>query len=454
MGVERVVDSKPKLSILQIINMNVGFFGLQYAFGLQSANMTPIYTYLGAEPSQIPLLWLAGPVTGLLVQPIIGAMSDKTISSWGRRTPYFLIGAIICSVCLLIMPFSSALWVAASVLWILDVGANTTMEPYRAFVSDKLDESQHNLGYLTQSAFAGMGSTLAFLTPTLLVLSGISKTAASDNNIPLTTIMAFIIGAVVMLGSVLWTTKTTREIPLSDSERDAILKLPKGVKAVFGDLKTAIREMPLPMRQMMPMMLFSWYSIFLFLQYMPLCLAQSIYQNAASFESALLDASLLWSKAGAFYFFIAFVGAFSLVPLANQYGAKKIHFACLLSGGLSMFCVPFISNPLLLYIPMLGVGIYWASTMGITYVMLAGILPKVKTGIYMGIFNMFIVIPMIIQTITVPLYYNLWLGGSPLNAIHLAGVLLVLAAASVGFIDLQKRENSEAVVVETVEQNG
>ena len=405
--------------------------------------MTPIYSYLGAEPSQLPLLWLAGPVTGLLVQPIIGAMSDKTTSSWGRRTPYFLIGAVICSFCLLIMPFSSALWMAASVLWILDIGANTTLEPYRAFVSDKLEESQHNLGYLTQSAFAGIGSTLAFLTPTLLVLAGINKAATSENNIPVTTIIAFIVGAAVMLGSILWTVKTTREIPLSDSERNVLIKSPRGIMAVFSDLKAAFAEMPVPMRQMMPMMLFSWYSIFLFLQYMPLCLAETIYQNAASFETALLDASLLWSKTGAFYFFVAFVSAFFLVPLANRYGTKKIHSACLLAGGSGMFCVPFIANPSILYIPMLGVGVYWASTMGITYVMLAGVLPKLKTGIYMGIFNMFIVVPMIIQTLSVPFYYEPWLGGSPLNAIHLSGILLVLAAASVTFIDLGNREKEK-----------
>lgn len=443
MGIKRVTVAKPRLSFLQIINMNAGFFGLQYAFGLQSANMTPIYSYLGAEPSRIPLLWLAGPVTGLLVQPIIGAMSDKTISTWGRRTPYFLIGAVISSLGLLVMPFSSALWMAASVLWILDIGANTTMEPYRAFVSDKLDKAQHNLGYLTQSAFAGMGSTLAFLTPTLLVLSGFSKTATSENNIPVITIITFMIGAAVMLGSVLWTIKTTREIPLTECEREAILKSPRGVTAVLGDLKTALNEMPLPMRQMIPMMFFGWYSIFLFMQYMPLCLAQSIYQDAGTFEEGLVNASLLWSKTGAFYFFVAFVSAFFLVPLANRYGAKKIHRVCLLSGGLGMFCVPFISDPSLLYIPMLGVGVYWASTMGITYVMLAGILPGLKTGIYMGIFNMFIVIPMIIQTLTVPLYYELWLGGSPLNAVHLAGILLVMAAVSVNFIDLRKRNNNE-----------
>ena len=454
MRVKRVVVSKPKLSFLQIINMNVGFFGLQYAFGLQSANMTPIYSYLGAEPSQIPLLWLAGPVTGLVVQPLVGALSDKTVSHWGRRTPYFLIGAIMVSLCLLIMPFSVALWVAASVLWILDVGANTTMEPYRAFVSDKLDESQHNLGYLMQGAFSGLGAFLAFLTPTLLILLGINKSAVGASGIPVTTFLAFVIGAIVMFGSILWTVRTSKEIPLSAEERAKILSSPRGFAVAFVDLKKAISAMPLPMRQMAPMMLFSMYANFVFSQYMPLCLATSIFPDAETFEAGLVDASLLWGKMAAFYFLVAFVSALLLVPLANKLGAKRVHGFCTACGGMGIFLVPVIWDARLLFIPMLGVGLYWASTMGITYVMLASFLPKERTGIYMGIFNMFIVVPMIIQTLTVPLYFDTWLGSSPLNAIHLAGVLLVLAAASVGFIDLRKHEDNETVVVVTVDQNG
>ena len=440
-----MVDAKPRLSIPQIINMNVGFFGLQYAFGLQSANMTPIYSFLGADPSQIPLLWLAGPVTGLVVQPVVGALSDKTVSHWGRRTPYFLVGAIMASVCLLIMPFSVALWMAASVLWILDVGANTTMEPYRAFVSDKLDEAQHNIGYLMQSAFSGLGAFLAFLTPTLLIMFGISKSAVGANGIPVTTFIAFFIGAVVMFGSILWTVRTTREIPLTVEERVRIESSPRGLAAAFVDLKEAISAMPRPMRQMAPMMLLSWYANFVYLQYMPLCLATSVFSGAETFEESLVDASLLWGRMAAFYFLVAFVAAFALVPFANKLGAKRVQGFCTACGGIGIFLVPVISDVRLLFVPMMGVGLYWASTMGITYVMLASFLPKEKTGIYMGIFNMFIVVPMILQTLTVPLYFNAWLGGSPINAIHLAGVLLVLAAASVGFIDLRNREETDTV---------
>ena len=172
---------KPQLSFWQIVNMNVGFFGIQFSFGLQQSNMSPIYRWLGADEASLPLLWLAGPMTGLLVQPVIGAMSDRTDSRWGRRTPYFLIGALLCSLGLLFMPFSPTLWMAASLLWILDAANNVTIEPYRAFVGDRLDRRQHSLGFLTQSAFTGLAQTLAYLAPTLLVVAGMNKDAVNSH---------------------------------------------------------------------------------------------------------------------------------------------------------------------------------------------------------------------------------------------------------------------------------
>ncbi len=199
--------------------MNVGFFGIQYSFGLQQTNMTPIYSYLGANPDEIPLLNLAGPMTGLIIQPIVGAMSDKTLSKCGRRRPYFLVGAVLCSITLFFMPFSSALWMAAGLLWILDAGNNITMEPYRAFVSDKLPPQQHATGFLSQSFFTGLSITLANLTPGLLVAIGlINKDARSDNNITYTTYAAFIIGAVVSIGSIMYSNITTKEYPLTKEE--------------------------------------------------------------------------------------------------------------------------------------------------------------------------------------------------------------------------------------------
>ena len=193
------VTGKPRLSLLRIIEMNVGFFGLQFSFGLQQANMGPIYGFLGADEATMPLLWLAGPMTGLLVQPIIGAMSDRTHSRWGRRTPYFLIGAIICSISLFLMPYSSALWMAASLLWILDAGNNITMEPYRAYVADRLVPDQRATGFLTQSAFTGLAQTLSYLAPTLLT-AFVAKDVLDANGIPVIVKIAFIIGAILVNG--------------------------------------------------------------------------------------------------------------------------------------------------------------------------------------------------------------------------------------------------------------
>ena len=437
--------SKIKLSFWQIINMNFGFFGLQYSFGLQQANMSPIYSYLGAEESKLPYLWLAGPITGLLIQPIVGALSDKTVTQWGRRTPYFLIGAIFCSICLFIMPYSSSVWMAASVLWILDAANNITQEPYRAFVSDKLETEQHAMGFLTQSAFTGLGQTLSYLTPTLLIFFGISKMAVNDNGIPITTMIAFVIGSVVSIGSILWTLKSTKEIPLTEEEKAEIKASPMGIKSTFVDIWEAIKEMPLTMRQMIPMMFFTWYAMFIYWIYIAKTLSRSVYGATESSASGFRDADILSGQIGAFYNFVAFVSAFGLAWLAKKYGAKYIHAICLSLAGVGLFVLPSISNPYLVFIPMIGMGLSWASMMGNPYVILAGSIPPKRTGVYMGIFNMFIVIPMLLQNVTMPLYYESWLANNPINAMKLAGVMLLLGAISTFFIRSKKSSMVDAV---------
>jgi maltose/moltooligosaccharide transporter len=236
--------ARPWLTFGQIVNMNVGFFGIQYSFGLQQGNMSPIYKYLGADEASLPLLWLAGPMTGLLVQPIVGALSDRTLSPRGRRTPYFLVGAVLCSLALLAMPYSPALWAAAGLLWILDAGNNVTMEPYRAFVSDRLDPAQHSIGFLTQSAFTGLGQTLSYLTPSLLVLLGMSRDAVNGRGIPYVTVGAFLIGAVFSISSIWWTVRTTPELPLAPDEYARIAALPRGMGSALREVREAVREMP------------------------------------------------------------------------------------------------------------------------------------------------------------------------------------------------------------------
>ena len=425
---------RPQLSFLQIVNMNIGFFGIQYSFGLQQSNMSPIYRYLGADEASLPLLWLAGPMTGLLVQPLIGALSDRTLSPRGRRTPYFLVGAILCSIALFWMPFSPALWMAAGLLWLLDAGNNVTMEPYRAFVSDKLDSSQHSIGFLTQSAFTGLGQTLSYLTPSILVFIGLNRDRVNAHGIPLITVGAFIIGSVLSITSILWTVRTTKELPLSADERARMEAMPRGLGSTLREVAGAMREMPLTMKQLALMKLFQWYAMFCYWQYIVLSLASTMFNTHDASTSGFREASLINGQIGGFYNFVAFVAAFAMVPLVRRLGPKWMHAICLTLAGLAMLSIPMITSRALLFIPMLGVGLAWASIMANPYVMLAGCIPKERVGVYMGIFNMFIVIPMMIQIFTLPLFYRAWLGGHPENVIRLAGGLLICAAGAVKLV--------------------
>lgn len=412
--------------------MNVGFLGLQYSFGLQQTNMSPIYSYLGADPDKLPYLSLAGPVTGLLVQPLIGALSDRTTSRWGRRTPYFLGGALVCSVCLLAMPFSSAVWMAASILWMLDAANNVTQEPYRAFVSDQLPPEQVATGFLTQSLFTGLGITLANFTPSVLVALGLlSATARSANNIPYTTYAAFFIGAAVSIGAIAYSVLRVREKPLDAATAAALRAEPAGLGATLRDIGSALREMPPTMRQMSLMMLCNWYGIFCYWQYVSLCLARTIYRTADPHSPGFAKAQLLSGEVNGTYNVVTVLSALVLAALVRRAGAKAVHLGSLAVAGLGLLLLPAIHNPDWLWLPMVGLGIGWASMMGTTYGLLAGSIPKARTGVYMGIFNLFIVVPMLLQTLSFSWVYTHLLGARPENAIRLAGTLFLVAAAAV-----------------------
>ena len=425
---------RPLLSFSQILSMNLGFFGIQYSFGLQQSNMSPIYRYLGADEAALPLLWLAGPMTGLIVQPIVGAMSDRTLSPRGRRTPYFLVGAVLASLGLLLMPFSRTLWMAAGLLWILDAANNITMEPYRAFVSDRLDERQHSIGFLTQSAFTGLGQTLSYLTPSLLVAIGMSRDRVNGHGIPWITVLAFVIGSVFSIVTILWTVRTTPELPLPASERARIAALPRGPGAALREIADAMREMPPTMKRLAVMKLFQWYAMFCYWQYIVLSLAATLFGTHDASSAGFREANLVNGQIGGFYNFVAFAAAFAMVPVARRVGAKWLHAVCLTLAGCAMFAIPSIESRALLFVPMIGVGLAWASMMANPYVMLAGSIPPQRVGVYMGIFNMFIVIPMMIQIFTLPLFYRSWLGGHPENVVRLAGALLLCAAVATMFV--------------------
>jgi maltose/moltooligosaccharide transporter len=434
------VPQRPHLTFTQIVNMNVGFFGIQYSFGLQQSNMSPIYRYLGADEASLPLLYLAGPITGLIVQPIVGAMSDRTLSPRGRRTPYFLIGAILCSLSLLAMPFSRTLWMAAGILWILDAANNITMEPYRAYVSDRLDQKQTSLGFLTQSAFTGLGQTLSYITPSILVFLGMNRDAVNDRGIPHITMLAFLMGAAFSVLSILWSVKTTPELPLTPQERQRIAALPRGIGHTVREIGEALRDMPSTMRQMIAMKFFQWYAMFCYWIYIAPALALTLFGTKDPGSAGFREAGLVVGQVGAFYNFVAFVAAFAMVPITRRIGAKWMHSIALVAASVSMLVIPAIQDRALLFLPMLGIGLAWGSMMGNPYVMLSDAIPRERVGVYMGVFNMFIVIPMLIQNLTLPLFYDSLLGGNPAHVIRLAGALLGCAAMACAFVTVKRAD--------------
>lgn len=432
--------SKIKLSFWQIINMNVGFFGIQYSFGLQQSAVNPIYDFLGASPDELPLLNLAGPLTGLLVQPIIGALSDKT---WlpklgGRRKPYFFIGAIICSIALFLFPFSSSLWMAAGLLWILDAGNNTAMEPYRAFVADKLDEAQQPIGFQAQSFFTGFGQTLAnvslFIFPMIFI--------GTTGKLPTWVFASFILGSICSIGSVWWSSHTTKEIPPTEEELQKIKSEKVNVFTPFVDIFLAIKEMPKVMWQLALVYLFQWYALFCYWQNSSKSIALSVWNTTPQQNSKLYEEAVGWTGlVNGWYNIVTFLCAFSLVYFAKKYSPKMVHFACLLLAATGFLIFPHIENKYLLFPAITGFGIGWASMMGIPYLMVVNNIPKERYGVYMGIINMMIVIPMFIQTITFGYIMKHFLHNDPRLAITFAGVLLVLAAVFTLSISTKKVAN-------------
>lgn len=453
---------KKQLNFWQILTMNFGFFGVQFSFGLQQSNMSAIYKYLGAEEAELPLLWLAGPVTGLIVQPIIGAISDGTWSpKFGRRKPFFLIGAIIASISLVIMPYSSSIWMAAGLLWILDAANNIALEPYRAFISDKLPEKQYSFGFLVQSFFTGLGTTLANFTPAILVSFGIlALSDKMDNGIPVSTYWAFGIGAAASIITILISVLTTSEYPPSPKELEEIKKSKEEgsvISRTLKDIVEAFKVMPLPMKQLIPVMFFPWYAMFCYWQYLTSALSLSLYDTLDQSTVYFNQAQLLTGNLNGTYNIICFVIAFALIPIARKLGAKRLHFISLAIGGVALLCMPLLNNTTVLFtIPIgsgivvsqiylfsFGLGITWASMMAMPYEMLASSIPKGKTGVYMGIFNMFIVIPMIIQIFTVQYFVYDLLGQNPINIIRLAGAFLIIGGIFSLFVSQPKGKIQE-----------
>ncbi len=438
--------SKPKLSFMQIINMNVGFFGIQYSFGLQQSAVNPIYDFLGAKPDEIPLLNLAGPMTGLLIQPIIGVLSDRTWHPrFGRRKPYFFIGALFCSLCLFLYPFSTSLWMAAGLLWVLDAANNTAMEPYRAFIADKLPAPQLATGFLTQSFFTGLGITLANIS-----LFFFQKYIPGQHGaIPYWVFGSFFLGSICSISSVLWSISKTPEIPPTPEELAVLRAQKKGIFQPFIEIGEAIIHMPAVMWKLALVYLFQWYALFCYWQNASKSIAQSVWKTSPSENKTLYEEAVGWAGlVNGWYNVVTFLSAFGLVWMAKKFSPKKVHVVCLLMAGIALLSFPHIENKFMLFVPMAGFGIAWASMMGIPYLMVVNDIPKEKYGVYMGIINMMIVIPMILQTTTFGWVLNNFLANDSGKAISFAGVLLLLACAATLLIkDVKPEEEIQAVSV-------
>lgn len=369
---------KIKLNFWQIINMNVGFFGIQYSFGLQQSAVNPIYDFLGANPDQIPILNLAGPLTGLIIQPIIGAMSDKTWHPrWGRRKPYFFIGAMICSVALLLYPFSSSLWMAASLLLLLDVGNNTAMEPYRAFVADTLDEEQQPMGFQAQSFFTGFGQFLSYISLFLFPIVFVGYTGSLPNWI----YASFFLGSVLSITSIWWSMRKTPEIPPTPEELVLLKSEPLNIFSPFIDIYKAVLEMPKVMWQLFLVYLFQWYALMCYWQNNAKSIALSVW-NTTPKNKSLYENAVEWNGLiGAFGFVITFSVAFYLAKLAKRYSPKLVHFACLVLAAICFLLFPTVQNEYLFFAIIIGYGIGWASMMGIPYLIIVNHIPKERYGV-------------------------------------------------------------------------
>ncbi len=389
---------KPARTPWQIWNMSFGFLGIQFGWGLQLANMSAIYEYLGAHPDQIPFLWLAAPLTGLIVQPIIGHSSDRTWCWLGRRRPYFLAGALLSSTALTLMPRVTALWMAAGLLWILDASINISMEPFRAFVADLLPERQRTLGFTMQSLFIGLGAVFASAMPYILThVFRVSDIGGAQSVIPYTVRLSFSMGAIVFLGAVLYTIVTTKEYPPEDLAAFARMKQQhSGLWENVSEIVRSIRRMPPTMRELAPVQFCTWLGLFCMWLYFGVAIARSVFGAATPTSPSYNDGIKWGGVCFAAYSAVTFAFAFLLPSMAHNLGRRRSHTLCLICGAVGLLSVGIIHEKWLLMGPMLGVGIAWASILAMPYAILASSLPREKMGVYMGIFNFFIVIPEII----------------------------------------------------------
>tara|TARA_B100001027_G_scaffold215770_1_gene190463 strand:- start:442 stop:1803 length:1362 start_codon:yes stop_codon:yes gene_type:complete len=438
------MNQKPKLSFWQIWNMSFGFLGIQFGFALQGGFMSRIFQTLGAEKEAIPMLWIAAPLTGLLVQPIIGYLSDRT---WhpklGRRRPYFLIGAILSSLALFFVPYSPYLWVAAGFLWILDASINISMEPFRALVADKLNDEQRSYGFVVQTLIIGIGTWIASNLPWVVTKLGVSN-EAGPGVVPPSVKIAFAIGAFVFISSILYTIFTTSEYPPDEQ------KLENNQNSFVKDIFTSILKMPSTMKKLGIIQFFSWFAFFVMWSLATPALTEHVFKA----PSPIMDQYNMQIEEEAYQFELdnkkyqdaadlvgSYMGTYGLSSMAfallltlytskRRINRKMTHMISLLLGGSGFIIMRFIDNPNWLILSFMLIGISWGSILSMPYAMLSSSIDENKMGLYMGLFNMFIVFPQIIAALGGANFLSNLMGDGSINAMTLAGICLIIAGLS------------------------
>lgn len=435
-----IASKKPKLNFWEIWNMSFGFLGIQFGFALQNANVSRIFETLGAEKDSLPILWLAAPVTGLVVQPIIGYYSDRTwIPKWGRRRPFFAIGAILATIALFIMPNSPSLWIAAGMLWIMDGSINVSMEPFRAFVGDVLPNEQRTKGFAMQAFFIGIGAVIASILPYVLTnWLGFANTAP-DGQIPDSVKWSFYIGGIAFFTAVMWTVFNSKEYPPDDIEK---LKLENSQRGIFTGLAESfigIFKMPKTMVQLAFVQFFSWFALFAMWIYTTPAVTEHVYGTVDT-KSALYNEGANWvGIMFGVYNGVAALAAFLLPQLAKYFGRKGTHLIALFCGAAGLISIFYINDPNLLVFSMIGVGIAWASILSVPYAMLSSALPSDKMGYYMGVFNFFIVIPQIVAAGILGFILKNFFNNDAIYALIIGGVSMILA----GLLSLWVKDKDE-----------
>ncbi len=481
---------RPRQSLAGLWNISFGFFGIQVAFGLQNANVSRIFQSLGSNVDNLAFLWIAGPVTGLLVQPLIGHFSDRTWGPLGRRRPYFLAGAVLAACALVGMPNASVLVAAAVMLWLLDASLNVSMEPFRAFVGDMVGEGQQTAGYAFQTAFIGAGAVLGSLAPKLMTAMGVANTAAVGA-IPASVRFSFYLGAAAIFLAVLWTVVTTREyspeqrLAFADPDEasattgsealiapkhgpvwlasgsgvlllvwrlglDKQLYVLGGALAAFGVAQMANRalaksnrapsalahilsdlaKMPVVMRRLALAQFFTWLALFILWIYMTPVVTQYVYRSVDTTSKAYNDGADWVGVLFSIYNGVAALAAFALPVMAGRLGAARTHAVCLLVGAASYLSILWIRDPMLLALPMIGVGVTWASVLTMPYVILSRSLPRDKLGVYMGLFNIFIVVPQLLIATIMGAVMKTVFPGQPVWTMLVGAAVLTLAAGA------------------------